>query len=223
MAKSFRDAPLRAIADTLGKGAWLRSKGHGHPGFDELLRPGSTRKARPANQVQKRWTPKPHRPQRVNDPKPVVVPSAEPAPQSILPVPIPSERVRPVDVTYASREGQAEFRAAILAAYGRCAVTGYQVEAVLQAAHIIPYVDARSNLISNGLCLRADVHCLYDRNLIKIAGDGGIAVDGTIECPEYRALHGRQIGVPEARAHKPNPLLLDVRHQYVKGNDGGDS
>lgn len=153
----------------------------------------------------------PARPEKIETP---LVMSASPAPDQ-LPVPIPSQRVRPVDVTYASRDGQAEFRAAILAAYGRCAVTGCQVEAVLQAAHIIPYVDARSNLISNGLCLRSDIHCLYDRNLIRIAGDGGIVVDEAVECSEYRALHGRQIVTPEVQANKPNPALMNVRHEYV--------
>jgi hypothetical protein len=91
-------------------------------------------------------------------------------PRSIgpLPVPAPSERVRPGDVNYASREGQDAFRALMLRAYGRCAVTGSTVEAALEVAHIIPYVDPRSNLISNGLCLRADIHRLYDRDMLRI-------------------------------------------------------
>lgn len=182
---------------------------------------GKTRPASPAPEVRPersvspRLTVRPAEERSPTAPRATVTSAIEPEQAPPLPVPIPSERVRQVDVAYASREGQAEFRASILAAYGRCAVTGCQVEAVLQAAHIIPYVDARSNLISNGLCLRADIHCLYDRNLIRIAGDGGIVVDEAVGCPEYRELHGRQIITPEAQANKPNPALMNVRHEYV--------
>jgi hypothetical protein len=131
-------------------------------------------------------------------------------------VPLPAERIRLEDVTYASRDGQSEFRAMVLAAYDYCcALTGCAVEEVLQAAHIIPYVDARSNIVTNGLCLRADIHLLYDRNLITIDGDGIVAVTSLVECSEYRALHGLEIRKPSAQEDWPDGRLLSVRHQYI--------
>lgn len=133
----------------------------------------------------------------------------------VLAVPTPAERVRPEGVTYACRDGQTEFRSLILAAYGRCVVTGCDVEPVLQAAHIIPYVDARSNIVSNGLCLRSDIHALYDRNLIRIGADGVVRVDANVTCQDYRRLDGRAIAAPAREGDKPDGALMSVRHEYV--------
>lgn len=141
----------------------------------------------------------------------------KPAPQQVaeaMPVPAPSERIRPENVTYASREGQSDFRAMILAAYGRCAVTGCRVEAVLEAAHIIPYVDRRSNILSNGLCLRADIHRLYDRNLIRIGADFKIWVAPELDGSSYGRLRGLKIRQPATG--DPDPLLLAIRHTFIE-------
>jgi len=142
---------------------------------------------------------------------PVQVPRAEP-PVPMVPmvpaapvdlgVPVPSERVHPADVTYPCREGQQQFRSAIIAAYGRCAITGCEDEAVLQAAHVIPYVDVRSNVLRNGICLRADIHCLYDRDLVRIHGDGRVWVDPSVR--SYRHLDGTRID-----GRLPDAALLD--------------
>ena len=65
------------------------------------------------------------------------------------------------------RRGQPAFRAALLAAYGgRCAITGCDVEDVLEAAHISPYSGPSSSHASNGLLLRADIHTLFDCGLV---------------------------------------------------------
>lgn len=142
--------------------------------------------------------------------QPIAVAVQEPAPVD-LGVPLPAERVRPDDITYPSRDGQQQFRTMILAAYGRCAVTGCQDQAVLQAAHVIPYVDARSNVLRNGICLRADIHCLYDRNLIRIGADGVVSVDQSVTHWSYRDLDGAFI----SGSAKPDAALMEVRHRYV--------
>jgi hypothetical protein len=134
---------------------------------------------------------------------------------AVLPVPVPSERIRPENVTYATREGQAEFRENIIAAYGQCAITGCTEKVALQAAHIIPYVDARSHLISNGICLRADIHCLFDRGLISISDDLVVSISMDVQCSDYRALHGRKLALPTNVADAPDACLLRVRHQYI--------
>ncbi|OYV66381.1 MAG: hypothetical protein B7Z74_11220 [Deltaproteobacteria bacterium 21-66-5] len=70
------------------------------------------------------------------------------------------------------RRGQRQFRDALFARYGkRCMVTGCQILAVLEAAHISPYRGENDNHPENGLLLRSDIHTLFDLDLIGIAPD----------------------------------------------------
>jgi len=132
-------------------------------------------------------------------------------------VPAPSgPRETPDDALYVSRDGQQEFRANIIAAYGRCAVTGCRVVDVLEAAHIIPYVNAASNLVVNGLCLRADIHKLYDRNLIWIEADCLVQVNASLTGSAYATLQGRKLLLPPQAKDHPDRHLLAVRHRYIK-------
>src|SRR5262249_1774663 len=65
------------------------------------------------------------------------------------------------------RRGERAFRQYLLAAYeGRCAFSGCAVEAVLEAAHIVPYMGPETNHPGNGLLLRADLHTLFDLQLV---------------------------------------------------------
>ncbi|MFM7606242.1 MAG: HNH endonuclease, partial [Prosthecobacter sp.] len=67
------------------------------------------------------------------------------------------------------RRGQAVFRNRLIEAYdGKCVVTGCEVLAVLEAAHIKPYRGLKDNAVQNGLLLRADIHTLFDLNLLAI-------------------------------------------------------
>tara|TARA_Y100000588_G_scaffold392684_1_gene505506 strand:- start:1604 stop:2908 length:1305 start_codon:yes stop_codon:yes gene_type:complete len=67
------------------------------------------------------------------------------------------------------RRGQKSFRDKLLKAYGdRCAVTGDGPVDVLEAAHIEPYASSGLNHHTNGLLLRADIHTLFDLDLIRI-------------------------------------------------------
>ena len=62
------------------------------------------------------------------------------------------------------RRGQPLFRKRLLKAYDRrCAFTGCAVEALLEAAHIVPYRGSDTNHIANGLLLRADLHTLFEK------------------------------------------------------------
>src|SRR5690606_35764594 len=61
----------------------------------------------------------------------------------------------------AQRQGQGAFRAMILDAYGqRCAISGCNAIAVLEAAHILPYRGEHTHRVDNGLLLRSDLHTL---------------------------------------------------------------
>ncbi|MBH1803124.1 HNH endonuclease [Stenotrophomonas maltophilia] len=57
----------------------------------------------------------------------------------------------------------------MLDAYGGCcAMTGCDATDALEAAHIVPYRNASSNAVPNGLLLRADIHTLFDLYLIGV-------------------------------------------------------
>lgn len=130
-------------------------------------------------------------------------------------VPLPSEKQKLEGLIYNTRDGQDRFRDQILAAYGCCALTGCRDIAVLQAAHIIPYVNAASNVLRNGLCLRADVHLLFDRGLVRITRDYRALVHPELKSVEYQGFADRKIRLPSDRALWPDPLLLASRHKYI--------
>lgn len=91
------------------------------------------------------------------------------------------------------RRGQRTFRDKLIKRYGgRCVVSGCRVLDILEAAHISPYLGAADNHPQNGLLLRADLHTLFDLNLMaiepasfiikfhpKVRADGYAQFDGT--------------------------------------------
>lgn len=67
------------------------------------------------------------------------------------------------------RRGQSSFRNALIERYGAtCMVTGCDVRAVIEAAHIKPYRGDSDHHVSNGLLLRSDIHTLFDLNLVGV-------------------------------------------------------
>ena len=87
----------------------------------------------------------------------------------------------------AQRRGQNKFRRSLLKAYkGKCAISQTAAEAVLEAAHITPYFGDETNHISNGLLLRADLHTLFDLNLVKIdPGSMRVKISPSLEETPY--------------------------------------
>ena len=74
-----------------------------------------------------------------------------------------------------SRPYQREFRRNVLDAYrSTCLITGVQHDTVLEAAHIRPVKYRGSDQIINGICMRVDIHRLFDANHLRIRPDGGI-------------------------------------------------
>ncbi|WHT40172.1 HNH endonuclease signature motif containing protein [Myroides sp. mNGS23_01] len=47
-------------------------------------------------------------------------------------------------------------------------ITGCKIIDILEAAHINPYRGEKDHHITNGLLLRADIHTLFDLDLIRI-------------------------------------------------------
>ena len=120
----------------------------------------------------------------------------------------------------AVREGQSNFRRELLSRYkARCCITGCAVEAVLEAAHIIPYNGIESNIGSNGLVLRSDIHTLYDRDLISVSPEMQIHVSSRLRDSEYFHLHGKQIMLPSENNDLPSQEYLNIRHmRYLESN-----
>lgn len=107
------------------------------------------------------------------------------------------------------RRGQKEFRAALLEAYGgRCAMTGCAVTDVLEAAHIHRYMGKGTNIVSNGLLLRADVHTLFDLNLVGVdISTMRICISPSLGGSSYAELDGRLLAAPAERYSVDRHLL----------------
>lgn len=119
------------------------------------------------------------------------------------------------------REGQASFRTDLMAAYrGRCAVTRVRAAEALEAAHIIPHgVCGRHGLHpSNGILLRADLHNLFDAQLLGFQYHGDkvvVEVSTKLGNTAYFKLHGREIFLPEDPALRPSPAALIIRQDKM--------
>lgn len=73
------------------------------------------------------------------------------------------------------RPNQNLFRKVILEAYqSTCLITGIRLDTVLEAAHIRPVKYKGKDEIYNGMCLRADIHTLFDSNHLRIQPNGKI-------------------------------------------------
>lgn len=111
------------------------------------------------------------------------------------------------------RQGQGKFRSMVLSAYGgRCAISGCDVVQAVEAAHIVPYIGAKTNVVTNGLPLRADLHTLYDLGLIAIDPETmQVVVSPKLLGTSYASLANQPLRLPEHRAHFPSRLAL-ARH-----------
>ena len=118
-----------------------------------------------------------------------------------------------------ARRGQPKFRAGLLDAYaGRCAITGTDAAAVLEAAHIRPYRGPESNALPNGILLRADIHTLFDLALLAIdPASQKVAISKTLVSSTYAELDGKPLSVPASEAARPsNGALRTAWDRYVE-------
>src|SRR5207244_13393207 len=91
--------------------------------------------------------------------------------------------------------------------------TGTQIGQTLQAAHIQPYVDEKSNHIRDGLLLRADMHLLFDLGLITLTPDFSIRVSNQIMNLDanLRSLHGTKAKLNGAGSVMPSVTAVEFR------------
>ncbi|WP_256672835.1 HNH endonuclease [Pseudomonas sp. v388] len=108
------------------------------------------------------------------------------------------------------RQGQGSFRKTLLKAYsGQCAVTGCDIEALLEAAHIVPYLGADTNVVANGLLLRADIHTLFDLGLLWVDPNSLLVkLAEALKRSEYSSLEQRPLLLPNALSDRPSTKAL---------------
>ena len=99
--------------------------------------------------------------------------------------------------TVLARPSQAKFRREVLDAYARtCLLTGEQMSEVLEAAHIIPKSDSGADTANNGLCLRSDIHRLYDAGHIRFEPNGKLHFSDAVAASVSYATLPKTIQIP---------------------------
>ena len=112
----------------------------------------------------------------------------------------------------ALRRGQPKFRKKLLSIYGStCAVTGTPLPPVLEAAHIVPYMGGKTNHVTNGILLRADIHTLFDLGLMGINQSYEVVVSSSMKETEYEGYNGKEITLPANKAEWPSLAALRSR------------
>lgn len=127
------------------------------------------------------------------------------------------DRRQVVERQIRERRGQQQFRDHLCTRYGnRCVVTGCKVLAVLEAAHIKPYRVEEDNHPANGLLLRADIHTLFDLDLLGIDPERlRVALHPDLgKHTEYRNLAGKTLlCTPD---QQPSSEALRLRHEQFQ-------
>ncbi|XVX20365.1 HNH endonuclease [Actinomycetota bacterium] len=127
---------------------------------------------------------------------------AAPSPQELE----VDRRIR-IEASIVVRRGQGAFRQSLLSAYDhKCAITGTNVDALLDAAHILPYKGTHTDRPDNGLLLRTDIHTLFDLYLLAIDA-GHVVLSSTLDESEYTHLAGGAVS-PATSGHEPSPTYL---------------
>lgn len=125
---------------------------------------------------------------------------------------------RRIDAQIVARQGGAKFRAATMGAFmGRCAISGCDVAAVLEAAHIVPYRGTQTNAGDNALLLRADLHTLFDRQLLLVDPDTlMVTLAGVLAASEYSKFADRPLNVPPGMVAETLGLRLKERAEALR-------
>jgi hypothetical protein len=113
------------------------------------------------------------------------------------------------------RRGQPEFRRKLLKIYhSRCAITGSDAEAALEAAHILPYNGVGTNHSTNGLLLRADIHTLFDLGLLSIDPETmTVLIAPELKSSEYAQYDGKTLTLPQNQNNWPSKKALYIHRR----------
>jgi putative restriction endonuclease len=117
------------------------------------------------------------------------------------------------------RRGQKKFRNALRKQYGdKCMVTGCEILDIVEAAHINPYRGEKDHHVANGLLLRADIHTLFDLDLLGINPDNlKIHLSKSINRKGYEKFEGCILQISGKKG--PSKSALEVRWgMFAKSN-----
>ena len=120
----------------------------------------------------------------------------------------------------ACRRGQHQFRSDLLAAYDyRCAISGCEIQELLEVAYIRPHRGPHTNEVHNGILLRADIHTLFDLGLIAIDNENiTVLVHDSIRKNGYGQFHHQKLILPVDSNNRPNRSSL--RHHFQRSHLG---
>jgi len=109
-----------------------------------------------------------------------------------------------------ARRGQQAFRDSLRERYGdQCMISGCTLMDVVEAAHIKPYRGDGDNHPANGLLLRADLHTLFDLDLIGIEPESlMVRVHPDAEPTGYGGFGGLRV---KCSTSKPSPEAVALR------------
>lgn len=106
------------------------------------------------------------------------------------------ERQR-VLVSVLARPQQAAFRQEVLVAFkGKCLLTGVALPDVLEAAHLRPVEYDGDDSLNNGLCLRADLHRLFDSGHLRMEPNGKVHLSSLAARRENYAVLPDRVRLP---------------------------
>lgn len=119
------------------------------------------------------------------------------------------------------RLGQGSFRVLVTDAYDRrCAVTSERTLPALDAAHIKPYSECGTHLVSNGVLFRRDLHALFDKGYLTITPTLHLEVSRKIKEEfengrDYYRHHGSMIRLPSNPEDRPSHDFLEWHNENV--------
>lgn len=110
------------------------------------------------------------------------------------------------------RTGQDKFRRDILKAYSStCFLSGERIPNILEAAHIIPVEKKGADQVNNGICLRVDIHRLFDLGNIRIRPTGDISLSRILSTSKNYRFIPKSVKIPTF----VNPANLIWRDSYL--------
>jgi len=122
--------------------------------------------------------------------------------------------------TIRARRGQQRFRENLRRRYGdACMISGCGLMDVVEAAHILPFRGTDDNHPENGLLLRADLHTLFDLDLLGIEPDQlRVHLHPHVAATGYRQFGGARLHHPSSV--RPSRDALKSRWELFRTRGG---
>lgn len=116
-----------------------------------------------------------------------------------------------------ARPQQAKFRREVFALWGaRCLITKCETLAALEAAHIHRVSEGGNDDPWNGIPLRADIHRLFDADLITLSSDGWTVSVSDAERSHYGDLDKRSLAKRIGKCGKGDDLAEMLRKRQSR-------